>query len=57
MIHLFFFSQKGLGAQRVKANFSEIENRAQQADKEKEEYAKNQAIQEARTQEEQEKQM
>ena len=56
MIHLGFF-QKGLGAQRVKANFSEIENRAQQADKEKEEYAKNQAIQEARTQEEQEKQM
>ena len=46
-----------MGAQRVKANFNEIETRALQLDKEKEEYTKNQAIQEARTQEEQDKQM
>lgn len=41
----------------MKANFNEIETRAQQLDKEREEYAKNQAIHEARTQEEREKQM
>ncbi|KAL8569346.1 hypothetical protein ACOMHN_014030 [Nucella lapillus] len=48
---------KGMGAQRVKANFTEIESRALQADKDKEEFAKNQAIQEARSQEEQDRQM
>ncbi|XP_070189368.1 ADP-ribosylation factor GTPase-activating protein 2-like isoform X4 [Littorina saxatilis] len=48
---------KGFGAQRVKANFNEIENRAVKADKDREEYAKNVAIEEAKTQEDQDKQM
>ncbi|XP_059140872.1 ADP-ribosylation factor GTPase-activating protein 2-like isoform X2 [Physella acuta] len=48
---------KGLGAQRVQKDFSAIESRAQQVDKEKEELAKNVAIAEAKTKEDQEKQM
>ncbi|XP_069102484.1 ADP-ribosylation factor GTPase-activating protein 2-like isoform X5 [Argopecten irradians] len=49
--------KKGMGAQRVKANFNEIESRAQQLDQERETLAANQAMAEARTKEEQEKQM
>lgn len=41
----------------MKANFNEIENKAQQLDKEREELAKNMATKEAKTQEEKEKQM
>jgi ADP-ribosylation factor GTPase-activating protein 2/3 len=48
---------KGLGAQRVKKDFGEIESRAQQIDKEKEELAKNVATEEAKTKEEKDKQM
>ena len=46
-----------MGAQRVKKNFNEIESRAQQVDQEREELAKNMAIQEAKSKEEQDKQM
>ncbi|XP_021355373.1 ADP-ribosylation factor GTPase-activating protein 2-like isoform X2 [Mizuhopecten yessoensis] len=49
--------KSGMGAQRVKANFTEIESRAQQLDQERETLAANQAVVEARTNEEQEKQM
>jgi len=48
---------KGLGAQRVKKDFGEIESRALQVDKEREELAKNVAVQESKTKEEQDKQM
>ncbi|GFO40215.1 ADP-ribosylation factor GTPase-activating protein 2 [Plakobranchus ocellatus] len=48
---------RGLGAQRVKKNFNEIESRAQQIDKEREELEKNLAIEQAKTKEDQEKQM
>lgn len=41
----------------MKANFNEIENKAQQLDKEREELAKNMAVKEAKTQEEKDKQM
>ncbi|CAG5119383.1 unnamed protein product [Candidula unifasciata] len=48
---------KGLGAQKVKKDFGEIESRAQQIDKEKEEFAKNVAVEEAKTSEDRNKQM
>ncbi|KAH9505624.1 ADP-ribosylation factor GTPase-activating protein 2 [Bulinus truncatus] len=48
---------KGLGAQRVQKDFGAIESRAQQVDKEREELAKNIAVEEAKTKEEQEKQI
>jgi len=41
----------------VKANFSEIENRAERLDKEREQHAANQALQEAQDREQQEQQM
>ena len=41
----------------MKTNFTEIENRAQQIDKDRELMAVNQAAEEAKTKEEQEKQM
>ena len=47
----------GMGAQRVKANFKEIENQAEQKDKDRELYAANQAIQAAKTKDEEERQM
>lgn len=47
----------GFGAQKVKADFKEIESRAEQRDKERETLAANMAIQEAKTKEEQEKQL
>lgn len=54
---LLLFLQKGLGAQKVKKDFNEIESRAQQIDKEKEEFAKNVAVEEAKTKEDRDKQM
>ncbi|XP_052808989.1 ADP-ribosylation factor GTPase-activating protein 2-like isoform X3 [Mya arenaria] len=45
----------GFGAQKVKANFKDIENKAEMRDKEREQMAANMAIQEAKTKEEQEK--
>ena len=56
-IKLSFLLQKGLGAQRVKKDFGEIESRALQVDKEREELAKNVVIQESKNKEEQDKQM
>ncbi len=50
-------AKKGLGGQKVKANFNEIENEALQKDKEKAQLAENIALQEAKTKEEQEKKM
>ncbi|KAH3726037.1 ADP-ribosylation factor GTPase-activating protein 2-like isoform X2 [Dreissena polymorpha] len=47
----------GFGAQKVKANFEELESQATLRDKEKEQHAANMAVQESRTQAEQEKQM
>ena len=41
----------------MKTNFTELENRAQQIDKDRELLAANQAAEEAKTKEEQEKQM
>lgn len=46
-----------MGATRVKANFNDIESAALKADKDKEEAVKNMALQEAKSAEEQEKQM
>lgn len=47
----------GFGAQKVKTNFKEIESRAEQQDKERENMAANLALQEAKSKEEQEKQL
>ncbi|XP_053397459.1 ADP-ribosylation factor GTPase-activating protein 2-like isoform X3 [Mercenaria mercenaria] len=47
----------GFGAQKVKTDFKEIESRAEQRDKDRESMAANMAIQEAKTKEEQEKQL
>ena len=48
---------KGMGATRVKANFNDIESAAQQADKDREDSIKAHAAMEAKTAEEQERQM
>ena len=48
---------KGMGATRVKANFSDIESAAQRADKEKEENIKAAAAMEAKNAEDAEKQL
>ena len=56
----FIFCQlggKGMGATRVKANFSDIESAAQRADKEKEANIKAAAAMEAKNAEDAEKQL
>ncbi|KAL4232970.1 ADP-ribosylation factor GTPase-activating protein 2 [Mactra antiquata] len=47
----------GFGAQKVKTDFKEIESRAEQQDKDRENMAANLALQEAKSREEQEKQL
>ncbi|XP_041351686.1 ADP-ribosylation factor GTPase-activating protein 2-like isoform X2 [Gigantopelta aegis] len=49
--------KSGFGAQRVKTNFNEIENRAQQLDKEREDLVKMNEVKNVKTKEEQETQM
>lgn len=54
---VYLLQKGGFGAQKVKTNFKELESQAEQRDKEKEQMAANLAIQEAKSKEEQERQL
>lgn len=57
MVFFQLGGKKGLGAQKVRADFKKIESQAEQKDKEREMFAANEAQQHAQVQEDNDRQM